>query len=132
MYMQAVYLLAAITISVTSFSAHASEIKWLDYEGFTYEFLLRVGFDLVAVMQHTQGSTIGCTIAVSPVITGFMQPMQLVFTIRVGIKIWGLWCFFPTHIENARLSYYDEKYLLPFASLPVVQPNATYAVALNR
>ena len=33
--MKAVYLLAAITISVTSFSAYASEIKRIDYEGFT-------------------------------------------------------------------------------------------------
>ena len=33
--MKAVYLLAVITISVTSFSAHASEIKRIDYEGFT-------------------------------------------------------------------------------------------------
>jgi len=33
--MKAVYLLAAITISVTSFSAYASEIKRIDYESFT-------------------------------------------------------------------------------------------------
>ena len=33
--MKAVYLLAVITISVTSFSAHASEIKRINYEGFT-------------------------------------------------------------------------------------------------
>ena len=33
--MKAVYLLAVITIGVTGFSAHASEIKRLDYEGFT-------------------------------------------------------------------------------------------------
>ena len=33
--MKAVYLLAVITISVTSFSAHASEIKRISYEGFT-------------------------------------------------------------------------------------------------
>jgi len=33
--MKAVYLLATITIISTSFSAHASEIKRLDYEGFT-------------------------------------------------------------------------------------------------
>ena len=33
--MKAVYLFAAITIIVTSFSAHASEIKRLDYEDFT-------------------------------------------------------------------------------------------------
>ena len=30
--MKAVYLLAAITISVTSFSSHASEIKRFDYD----------------------------------------------------------------------------------------------------
>lgn len=35
MHMKAVYLLAAITVSLTSFSAHASEIKRIDYEGFT-------------------------------------------------------------------------------------------------
>ncbi|HHZ69883.1 MAG TPA: DNA/RNA non-specific endonuclease [Methylococcaceae bacterium] len=35
MHMKAVYLLAAITISITSHSAHASELKRLDYEGFT-------------------------------------------------------------------------------------------------
>jgi endonuclease G, mitochondrial len=33
--MKAVYLLVVITISVTGFSAHASEIKRIDYEGFT-------------------------------------------------------------------------------------------------
>jgi len=33
--MKAVYLLAVITISVTGFSAHASETKRIDYEGFT-------------------------------------------------------------------------------------------------
>jgi len=33
--MKIVYLLAAITIIVTSFSAHASGIKRIDYEGFT-------------------------------------------------------------------------------------------------
>jgi len=33
--MKAVYLLAAITISFTSFSTHASEIKRINYEGFT-------------------------------------------------------------------------------------------------
>ena len=59
----------------------------------------------LSVLQHTQG----CTIGVSRVITGFMQPMQLVSTYRVGNKIWGIWCFFPTHIENARLSHYEEK-----------------------
>jgi endonuclease G, mitochondrial len=35
MHMKTVYLLAAITISVTSFSAYGSEIKRIDYEGFT-------------------------------------------------------------------------------------------------
>ena len=35
MHMKAVYLLTAITISVSSFSAYASEIKRIDYEGFT-------------------------------------------------------------------------------------------------
>ena len=35
MHMKAVYLLAAITISVTSFSAHASEIKRIEHESFT-------------------------------------------------------------------------------------------------
>ena len=35
MHMKAVYLLAAITISVTSLTSHASEIKRIDYEGFT-------------------------------------------------------------------------------------------------
>jgi endonuclease G, mitochondrial len=35
MHMKAVYLFAVIIISATSFSAHASEIKRIDYEGFT-------------------------------------------------------------------------------------------------
>ena len=35
MHMKAVYLLVAITITVTSLSVYASEIKRIDYEGFT-------------------------------------------------------------------------------------------------
>jgi len=35
MHIKAIHLLAAITVIITSFSTHASEMKRLHYEGFT-------------------------------------------------------------------------------------------------